>query len=159
MVLPPHTLQPLFSGPDPRSGTRTDDRWWPARPASVPEVRHWAQTTLSGWQVCQDLCRDVGLLVTELCTNAIRHTGSELIGCALRAGEVLRIEVTDQGNGSQRPQVRTAGPEGERGRGLLLVQMLTSSWGVRPAAQGTGRVVWCEIRPDTDGADGERPKD
>jgi hypothetical protein len=36
-------------------------------------------------------------------------------------------------------------PEAAGGRGLLLVDALSSAWGIETTAQGT--TVWCELNP------------
>lgn len=48
-----------------------------------------------------ELRDDASLVVTELFTNAVRHTDSEKITCVLHdCGSVVRVEVTDQGRGT-----------------------------------------------------------
>lgn len=83
---------------------------------------------------------DVLLVVSELVSNAVEH-GEGLIRLRLRftAGRVAG-EVVDEGTGFER-EVREAGVEEIRGRGLALVDALSSRWGVH---EGTTH-VWFEI--------------
>ncbi len=84
--------------------------------------------------------------MTELFTNAVRHTDSEKITCVLEdRGSVVRVEVTDQGRCTSVPAPGIAGADEEGGRGLLLVSVLSLAWGSDPAENGTGRVVWAEL--------------
>ncbi|MBA3266685.1 MAG: ATP-binding protein [Acidimicrobiia bacterium] len=83
----------------------------------------------------------VGLLVTELVTNAIRHADSHVDVAIRLLPETLRVEVRDTAEG--RPAVVDAGPDAERGRGLAMVDALAEAWGVEP--DGHGKVVWFEI--------------
>jgi anti-sigma regulatory factor (Ser/Thr protein kinase) len=129
----------------------------PAIGASVAEARRRVLARLTEWDIGSLVRDDAQLVVSELFTNAVRHTDSEKVDCELRlTGERLRLEVTDQGAGPTRPRTRrargteggaagTAGSEGENGRGLLLVSTLAEAWGIRPGAGGRGHMVWAEL--------------
>lgn len=107
---------------------------------------------LREWHIASESCDDAQLLVSELFTNAVRHTASEKVSCMLwLSGLRLRLEVADQGGGAQpvRPPDDDAfDTDGESGRGLLLVSALADSWGVRPEGGGHdngGHAVWAEM--------------
>jgi anti-sigma regulatory factor (Ser/Thr protein kinase) len=92
----------------------------------------------------------LGLLTTELVSNAVRHTGmkadQEIVLRLLNGGKV-RVEVVDEGPGFERKTV----DDGENGGyGLKLVDRLASSWGVR--ADAGRNIVWFELddRPTDD---------
>ncbi len=90
---------------------------------------------------------DAGLVLSELFTNAIRYSDSERITCALRVtGNLMRLEVADQGCGLTEPRSREPGTDEERGRGLLLVNALAVAWGVQTCPDGKGRLVWAVLR-------------
>jgi anti-sigma regulatory factor (Ser/Thr protein kinase) len=81
------------------------------------------------------------LLVTELCTNAILHARTPLrLSLESRPGQV-RICVEDGSN--LRPVLRDHDDDAVSGRGLALVEQLSSSWGVD--ATSSGKVVWCDM--------------
>ena len=83
---------------------------------------------------------DVVLLLTsELVTNAVGH-GSGPMGLHVAWGDgTVRVEVHDQS--PERPVVRAAvDRDSFNGRGLILVDGLSSGWGV--LAGGTGKTVW-----------------
>ena len=87
-------------------------------------------------------CQQAGELVaSELVTNALVHAHSAARLWISIADGMARIEVTDDGPGE--PALRDPGPEG--GYGLWLTDMLAQSWGVIPAAQGSGKTVWFTI--------------
>lgn len=118
----------------------------PALSASVADARGRVRARLGEWGTDPEACDDASLIVTELFTNAVRHTDSEKISCVLQeAGGVIRLEVTDQGRGTGVPEPCAAEADEEGGRGLLLVSVLSLAWGSDPADSGTGRVVWAEI--------------
>jgi anti-sigma regulatory factor (Ser/Thr protein kinase) len=117
-----------------------------ARATSAAEARHRALAWLLCKSVGQQDAETAVLIVSELVTNAVLHSGSAVIGCALRLGNgLLRIEVTDQGSGSPEPTVCKPAADDVSGRGLLLVSTLADGWGVTPAARG-GRTVWAAVR-------------
>ncbi len=117
----------------------TSSRSFPNDPAAVRAARKFALHELSGFSA--DLLEIIELLVSELAGNAVRHTDSSFqvrIGADRRR---IRISVSDRGPG--RPVVRSLDPDAVAGRGLALVQMLSSSWGVRRnRSLSGGKAVW-----------------
>ncbi|MGW0564222.1 ATP-binding protein [Streptomyces sp. NPDC003016] len=109
---------------------------------SVSAAREFARRALADWGMDARM-DDVLLCVSELATNALVHGVPPGRGYRLRlwlyGGGVLRIEVHDSGDGL--PRVRE--PDGESGRGLLLVTALADRWGV--GEREPGKVVWCEF--------------
>jgi anti-sigma regulatory factor (Ser/Thr protein kinase) len=96
--------------------------------------------------VCQDLHRDVTniatLLTSELVTNALVHgCGAIEMTIDLTPGQ-LRVDVQDES--SQQPKMQASNVDSTRGRGLLLLERLASSWGVRKSNGGKG--VWFTLR-------------
>jgi Histidine kinase-like ATPase domain len=88
---------------------------------------------------------DVISVATELGSNALRHTASGDGGWfaveVTWQEPVVRVGVTD-GGGPAEPRV-IDDPDGEHGRGLLLVQGLSLRTGV--TGDQHGRLVWAEI--------------
>lgn len=117
----------------------------PADARSAGVAREWARCS-----ACQEHARDVLeealLLITELVTNAVLHGGPPIILSMNCDGAVLHVRVRDGATAA--PAVRAAGPQDEGGRGLTLVELLTSTWGVVPVADnyGAGKAVWFELR-------------
>ncbi|MEU4263209.1 ATP-binding protein [Streptomyces sp. NPDC025273] len=108
---------------------------------SVPAVREFVRGAVTDWGFGTRL-DDVLLCVSELATNALLHGVPPGRGYLVRLrleenGRVLSAEVHDSGGGV--PAVRR--PDGESGRGLLLVDALADRWGV--GEREPGKVVWC----------------
>jgi anti-sigma regulatory factor (Ser/Thr protein kinase) len=86
------------------------------------------------------------LIVSELVTNAIVHSGGReiTVTLSLRSG-FLRIAVRD-GVPSFHARPKAPRDADENGRGLVLVQSLAEegrgAWGVEDA----GATTWCELR-------------
>jgi anti-sigma regulatory factor (Ser/Thr protein kinase) len=95
--------------------------------------------------VAQDPAEAAVLIISELVTNAVLHSGSTVIGCTLRLDSgLLQIEVTDQGASQREPAIREPAADDVSGRGLLLVSTLSKAWGVTPA-RPSGRTVWATV--------------
>ena len=85
---------------------------------------------------------DAVLLVSELVTNSVKHGGPPVIVAVECDGEALQVRVRD--GSLTMPVPRTAGLNAEDGRGLALVDTLSSAWGVDH--DGDGKHVWFKIR-------------
>jgi hypothetical protein len=93
------------------------------------------------------------LLASELIANAVTatramsQTGFPTAWAPIRlsprrTGTSLIIEVCDPN--PDPPAVQRPSPLDEDGRGLLIVDVLSSRWGHYPADRGS-KVMWCEI--------------
>ncbi|MET9531106.1 MULTISPECIES: ATP-binding protein [unclassified Streptomyces] len=116
-------------------------------PAEVGRARRWARSRLVGCGIRADepLAETLILLISELVTNAVVHTGCPavlrmLFGPPDEAGTV-RVEVADISACPPRP--RHAEGEDTNGRGLELVDGLADRWGWQP--EGRGKSIWCEV--------------
>nr|WP_173937377.1 ATP-binding SpoIIE family protein phosphatase [Streptomyces chartreusis] len=118
-----------------------DVAYWSLEPEdSAPgRARRLARRTLSRWNL-EDLGDSVELLVSELVTNAVRHT-SRPVTLRLMRTDVLRCEIGD--DAPELPRLRRARPTDENGRGLYLVSRLAMRWGA--ARLSTGKIVWFEF--------------
>lgn len=85
------------------------------------------------------------LLVSEVVTNALLHgRGRPRVTVTPLPGGGLYVGVGD--DNSRVPVVREDDPDALDGRGLRLLDMLSSRWGVRP--DPPGKIVWFELDPD-----------
>ena len=116
-----------------------------ARLESVAEARHqaldWLRQATRG-----AVADDVLLIVSELVTNAVVHSGGATICCDLRLmGSLVHVGVTDEGVSPTGPAVGQPDDDDDSGRGLLLVSMLCVRWGAAQSASGR-RTTWATVR-------------
>ena len=81
------------------------------------------------------------LLTSEVVTNAVVHAGTAINVRAVVAADHVRVEVGDAEARVPVPRARSV--EATSGRGLLLVEALSRSWGTERRADG--KVVWFEL--------------
>lgn len=113
-------------------------------PAEVGRARRWARSRLAGSGIGDDepLAETLVLIISELVTNAVVHTGCPAVLRMLFAAEGgVRVEVADTSD--RPPQPRHAEGEDTNGRGLELVDGLADRWGWQP--EGAGKSIWCEV--------------
>jgi len=88
------------------------------------------------------------LVVSELVSNAVRHSGSaagDLIQVhASRRDGALAVSVTDGGFSGTTPRVRSVDDEKLGGLGLSIVENLSARWGWRRTAEDRC-LVWAEL--------------
>ncbi len=127
----------------------------PADPQSAGRARRFVVTALhtTGQERHSDTTE---LLVSELVTNALLHSGSEVGLRVVAGGPTVRVEVRDASPVLPKPARHAA--DAATGRGLEMVELLSSRWGVE--TREPGKVVWFEVgepssRPDRETADDE----
>ncbi|HEY2831511.1 MAG TPA: ATP-binding protein [Sporichthyaceae bacterium] len=85
---------------------------------------------------------DAQLLVSELVGNAVRH-GLPPIEVAVECVGEKCLEVRVRDTSFATPAVRRAGVEAEDGRGLQLIDLLSSEWGTK--TDSFGKTVWFHL--------------
>ncbi|MFD1537994.1 ATP-binding protein [Nonomuraea guangzhouensis] len=118
-------------------------REFPAAEVSVPEARAWAGSVLSVGGPPSFL-DDALLLLSEVVTNAITHSGSRRVTVQIaRTGTTVQVKVTDAGSSTTAPVVRLPALDDDGGRGLWLVESLAEEWG--SCHDETSRLVWFRL--------------
>jgi anti-sigma regulatory factor (Ser/Thr protein kinase) len=107
-----------------------------ANPTSVVEARRFVRLQAAGWPVASE---DLELVTSELATNALCHGGGGFELTLSRQSSEVLVEVRDRV--AARPYRRHVGVHSPSGRGLLIIERLARSWGVRDLP-GEGKVVW-----------------
>lgn len=115
-------------------------RAFPGTPDHVRECRRFIRAHLPHHP-------DAELVASELATNTLLHTASGHPGgvfgvrIELRADNSARLEFEDAGGP---PEFGTPKTDREGGRGLTLVEVLTTAWGIKGDTHG--RTVWTEFQ-------------
>jgi anti-sigma regulatory factor (Ser/Thr protein kinase) len=115
-------------------------------PAEVGRARRWARSRLAGSGIGADepVAETLILLISELVTNAVVHTGCPAVLRVLfpsAPAAPVRVEVADASTAP--PSPRHARRDDTGGRGLELVDGLADRWGWQP--EGAGKQIWCEV--------------
>lgn len=156
------------AAPEPSSGIgpafmiTMDD--WPhqsylelgALPSAVPSARLHARFVVAEWGHGA-LSDTVELIVSELVTNGVKASqklpdlSSVWLGLAGNADQVF-IAVWDANEEPIQASVTSDDElpdlDAEGGRGLLLVESLSTDWGVYWLEEGRGKVVWSVVTAD-----------
>ena len=108
---------------------------------SVAAARRFVEERMKEWRV-EQLLDDALMVSSELVTNAVTHARSS---CRIRLSlnvATLRIDVLDAGAGTPEPQPPSETEE--HGRGLYMVDAVTTAWGLEDVP-GQGKLVWAEL--------------
>ncbi|MGW5433895.1 ATP-binding protein [Streptomyces sp. NPDC004059] len=90
------------------------------------------------------LVDDVTLIVSELVTNAIVHSGGTQVTFTMTINDgVLDLTVHDEMPGG--PTAHDADHDAERGRGLFLVHFLAEEHGGKWGTSEEGATIWCRL--------------
>jgi anti-sigma regulatory factor (Ser/Thr protein kinase) len=104
-------------------------------------VRHWLAE-----QLTHGTCEAATLAVSEIVTNALIHS-------RLEAGEAIEVQTVPLGErvrvnvrhrGEPFPAATSIAPPGPAGGwGLMVVEAVSTAWGVEPAGERV--VIWFEV--------------
>jgi anti-sigma regulatory factor (Ser/Thr protein kinase) len=109
---------------------------------AMTAVRQWVRKRLTGL-VPNDQLQDIVLVVVELVTNAELHTRSPKALAMSHGHATVRVEVAD---GDPTPPVLQP-PSTTRsgGRGICLVDAISTDWGVE--RYRNGKSIWSTFEP------------
>ncbi|WNE93952.1 ATP-binding protein [Streptomyces luomodiensis] len=146
MIVQPLTARPR-QAPRPTASRRASSCSADVTPESVRAFRKLTKTTARQWALPDDTVEVLTLIVSELVTNVLAHSGSDEVAVLLVLDhENVQLEVKDHGTWQPRHSDDTPSEDSTSGRGLQLIQALTTTCGIRhasPDAKGTS--VWAQI--------------
>jgi anti-anti-sigma regulatory factor len=114
---------------------------FPPLPNSSVQARGITTEACRTWGLAH-LGPSAELVVTELVSNAIRHARTTFSLTITRTDRSLHLAVRDYAS----RLARLVGPDGEEepgGRGLIIVEALTTGWGCTPTRDG--KVTWATM--------------
>jgi len=120
----------------------TSARRFPCRAESVAAARHFIRDVLQSHP--RELVEAAELMTSELATNCVRHAQSDFELAIHDSRDGIRVEVSDNGQGQ--PTLRSPTPQEHSGRGLRIVEELSTSWGTIPSPNG--KLVWFTLPQD-----------
>ena len=125
-------------------------RTYPANESQIPVSRDAAGDTVADHPTFD--AHTALLLLSELATNAVKHSRSPAftVAMALTSRGRLLVAVVDGGHGESKPHLREAGLADDGGRGLLLVEAFAHRWGA--VREDGGMMVWFELAAEPDRA-------
>lgn len=117
---------------------------YPATKDQVARARRLTEQTIGEHPMCDEAV----LLVSELATNVVLHSGAELFTLVISetTGGDLKIAVIDDGRADTTPYLRAGQPaDSVNGRGMRLVDQLARQWGFT-RERPSGLAVWFTLQ-------------
>jgi two-component sensor histidine kinase len=115
-------------------------------PHALGAVRRWLGVELA--DLSRDCVVDVIQVADELTSNAFEHAGgpSTIRVTHDHAASLVTVEVEDEHPAAPTLGRSRFGPGAHRGRGMVLINELSCSWGVRgPTADHHTKTVWARV--------------
>lgn len=129
------------------TASRRLTRRLPPTPASAFLARRSCRQLLEEWSIAEEIVERAEIVVSELVSNAARHSEEPIEVGLSCSGQVVRLEVRDTSH-RMLPEVPTADdidPGATGGRGLLLIDTVATRWGI--SSDGLSKLIWAEIEP------------
>jgi anti-sigma regulatory factor (Ser/Thr protein kinase) len=130
-----------------------------ASPSAPYQARCHVRHTMASWGIGGEVIETAALIASELVANAANATnaanaanaaGAASVGNILLtlcyARQALRIEVSDVSTNP--PMLTQVPPEAESGRGMLIIDALTTEWSYSFLPAGLGKTVYCVLPTD-----------
>jgi anti-sigma regulatory factor (Ser/Thr protein kinase) len=104
-------------------------------------IRRSLRATFAQWQLSVEAAENALLVIEELVANVVDHARTPFRLTVHHLGPSLRITVRDDSPATL--QLRPFQPRAGRGRGLQMIDALTSRWGCDRTA--VGKTVWAVL--------------
>ncbi|HTX63856.1 MAG TPA: ATP-binding protein [Acidimicrobiales bacterium] len=112
-------------------------------PIAARDARAWVTGVLARWPA--ESVETARLLVSELVTNSVLHTGTAIAVACRPDRTGVRFEVSDGDRSG--PVPKRHAPDSPTGRGMRLLVSLSEEWGIERDSEG--KTVWFVVRPST----------
>jgi anti-sigma regulatory factor (Ser/Thr protein kinase) len=110
-------------------------------PAAPARIRRTLRTTFAQWGLSLDTTENALLVVEEMVANAVDHARTPFRLTVDHTGAALHVTVWDGDPGTL--HLRPFSTRAARGRGLQMIDALTSRWGWDRTAGG--KTVWAVL--------------
>lgn len=134
------------AGPGSSSPSRVCERRWTVHwelvpPGAIALMRARVTEELAESSLPREQVETVLLVINELLSNAVEHGRPPVRLHVTVSGGRVRVEVHDAGPGG--PQKLPLDPQRLRGRGVQLIEAVSSEWGWM--RDPTGKTVWTSL--------------
>ncbi|GAB1690234.1 ATP-binding protein [Krasilnikovia sp. M28-CT-15] len=118
---------------------------YPAAPEATAASRRLVVRACHQWDVL-DVMDDAQLVVSELTANAVEHGRGDVIVSVDLRDTTLTIAVRDENPAPPAPRESDPGrhPLRDRGRGLVIIERVSTGWGSLPR-HPAGKTVWATL--------------
>ena len=134
-------LVAVVSTPPVDPSRREVTRRLPPTAASVFIARRFVTQVMELWSVPEATVDRVELAVSELATNAARHSDDAIEVSLTNYEQWLRVAVADSSH--RMPRQDDTDDALTAGRGLVVIEAISDSWGID--STGLGKTVWCRF--------------
>ena len=117
-----------------------DVREFDAEADAIGAIRAYVQESMLRHGAPDDAIDAAVLCASELATNALLH-GDGPIVVDVDLGARARVTVHD--NNDRLPILQRPAPDGDKGRGLMMVSLFADTWGTE--LDEHGKAVWFEL--------------
>lgn len=133
-----------------------------ASPSAPYQARCHVRHTMASWGIGGEVLETAALIASELVANAANAANAARVSPEMGgpdaasvgqirltlcyARQALRIEVSDASTSP--PVLSQAPPEAESGRGMLIIDALTTEWSYSFLPAGLGKTVYCVLPAD-----------
>ncbi|WP_078610958.1 MULTISPECIES: ElyC/SanA/YdcF family protein [Streptomyces] len=114
----------------------------PCREESAVRARQLVTTALSAWGL-HHLVDPGALIISELVSNAVQHSGRDVMRVIVIRPEDDRVRLAVSDKSRSKPTPQQPGNNRETGRGLLIIEAVAHEWGVD--YRRWGKVVWVDL--------------
>lgn len=126
----------------------------PTRNTAAHTARQFASHLLQCWRVAEEARDDAVLVVSELATNAVEHGHRNMTIHLALASDTLHISVVDHGAAETPAQGPVDWEADEHGRGLFIVDALTTRLEAFAAPEGWYVYATLRVVAARDGSEG-----
>ncbi|AZP14733.1 ATP-binding protein [Streptomyces aquilus] len=124
------------------SGARRYTETLACEPASARRARLLVSAAVNAWGISE--MSEAGMqIVAELVNNAVEHTRCRSVRVLVTRTTERRVRIAVADTCRETPEMGRPDGDAEGGRGLLLVDALSSRWGYD--RDPLGKVVWAEL--------------
>ena len=129
--------------PAPQHVSGLHVRTLPVTPSSAVIARWYVEDLLTCWGVPEQTRETAVLLTDEVVANAVRHAHRTVRLDVSADDAQVRVEVFDDSH--REPRLTAPAPHATSGRGLGLVDAMSSGWGVLTSLGDLGKTVWFTV--------------